>query len=236
MKRKRRFLESSKIVYLILVIIVFIELLAAIASVLFASSSDARDAGISNIFLAVLAIGLFSIPWLMESRFKFDIPNYLEIIVLIFLFAAIVLGNIHDLLVSLNGYDKFLHIVSGITISIIAFEIVNYWNLGKTGIPGIGPGAVALFAFCFSVALLVLWEFYEFMIDTLAYQFDSATLRNMQRYQWVSTSSIFPQDNGLVDTMLDLIVGSVGAAVVSAIGWRLLEVKRKKDMIGRSRT
>ncbi|MBU1144487.1 MAG: hypothetical protein KJ971_01345 [Firmicutes bacterium] len=228
MTKKRFKLESSKIVYLILVGIVFLELIASIISVVLADDADIRDAGISNIFLAILAIALFSIPWIIESRFKLDIPNYLEILVLIFLFCAIVLGNIHGFLVSINGYDKVLHIVSGITISIIAFEIIHFYNQSRELSQQMNTRLVSIFAFTFAITLLVFWEFYEFIVDTIAYNSNEDTLRNMQRYQWENLIPIFPQDNGLVDTMLDLIVGSIGAFVVSIVGWKLLDYKQFK--------
>ncbi len=230
MKKRKLHLESSKIAYFIFVGIALVELVASIASVAFATSSDVRDAGISNIFLSILAIILFSVPWLIESRYKVDIPNLLEILVLSFVFASIVLGNIHKFLVNVEGYDKFLHTVSGITISIIAFEVVHLFNISKTAETRMEPLLVGLFAFTFSMTLLVLWEFYEFSIDTIAYQINAETARNMQRYQWVNISAFFPQDYGLLDTMLDLIVGAIGATIVSIIGWKILVRKAKRKI------
>jgi hypothetical protein len=225
-------LESPKIVYFIFLAIVILEIAAASFSAGFATTSEQRDAAISNIFLGFLAIVLFSVPWILESRFKFDIPNYLEIIILFFLFSAIVLGNIHNFLVTVKGYDKLLHIVSGTLISVIGYEIIHSFNLSRSENVRLGPGLLSIFAFCFSVTLLVLWEFYEFTIDTIAYNLNNNTPRNMQRYQWINESVIYPQPYGLMDTMLDLVVGTVGAAVVSLVGWRILCAKElKKGLI-----
>ncbi len=223
-------LESSKIVYFILVGIAGLELIVALLGIIFAQDSTIRDAGFSNLFLALLAIALFSLPWIIETRFKIDIPNYLEIIVICFVFFAIVLGNIHNFLVTVQGYDKVLHIVSGITISIIAYEIIHMYNQYRPETTRMTPGMLSIFAFTFSIALLVLWEFYEFGVDTIAYNIDATTDRNMQRYQWVNTSDVFPQPYGLMDTMLDLIVGAVGATVVSLTGWILTKRNIKKGL------
>ncbi len=223
---KKRKLDSPKIIYFILVGIVLLELIGSVVSVVFAQSPDVRDAGISNVFLSVLVIILFSVPWMIESRFKLDIPNYIEILVLFFLFASIVLGNIHGWLVDVDGYDKVLHTVSGITISIIAFEIIHFYNNSRSKEAQMHPGLVAIFALMFSMTLLVVWEFYEFAVDTISYQIDPDTLRNMQRYQWDNSSLFYPQDYGLMDTMLDLIVGAAGAIVVSISGWLLLKYKK----------
>lgn len=229
---KKPKLDSPKIVYLILVSIVTMELIGSIISVIVAQTSDVRDAGISNIFLSILAIILFSVPWLIKSRFKLDIPNHIEILVLAFLFSSIVLGNIHGWLINIKGYDKVLHTVSGITISIIAFEIIHFYNNSRAEVARMHPRLVAIFAFMFSMTLLVAWEFYEFAVDTISYNIDLDSLRNMQRYQWENTSLIYPQDYGLMDTMLDLIVGALGSIVVSVIGWRILLNKSKKRIEG----
>lgn len=228
MLKRLKELEGPKILYLVFVGIVILELAASILTVVFATEPHIVDAGISNIFLSLLALLLFSLPWLIEIRFRVDIPNYIEAIVLIFVFAGIVIGNIHGLVESLPGYDKLMHIISGITIAIIAFEIVNIASQSSQTKSMLTPGAVALFAFTFAMTLLVLWEFYEFFIDTIAYNVDADTLRNMQRYQWENTRVLFPQDNGLVDTMLDLLVGGAGAAVVSVTGWWMLHHQNKK--------
>ncbi len=231
MKKTKR-LESSKIVYFILLGIVILEIAAASFSVAFATSPEQRDAGFSNIFLGFLAAVLFSIPWIIESRFKLNIPNYLEIIVLVFLFSAIVLGNIHGFLETVKGYDKLLHIVSGTFISVIGYEIIHFFNISKSKETRLSPGILSVFAFCFSITLLVIWEFYEFAVDTIAYNINNDTSRNMQRYQWINESLIYPQPYGLMDTMLDLLVGSIGAAVVSISGWRILLHKQAKEMRG----
>ena len=229
MKKIKR-LDSPKIVYIIFLAILILEITIASLSAGFATSSEQRDAAISNIFLGFLGIILFSLPWLIESRFKVDIPNYLEIIVLSFLFGAIILGNIHGFLESVKGYDKFLHTLSGIIISVIAYEIIHSYNLSKNDAVKLSPGLLSIFAFCFSITLLVVWEFYEFSVDTIAYNINNETSRNMQRYQWVNDSLVYPQPYGLMDTMLDLIVGSIGAALVSFIGWRILLKKQTLNL------
>lgn len=223
---------SPRIVYFIFLAIVILEIVGASFSAGFASTPEQRDAALSNLFLGFLAIILFSVPWLLESRFKLNIPNYLEIIILFFLFCAIVLGNIHGLLVTVKGYDKFLHIVSGTLISIIGYEIIHSYNLSKSKEVRLSPGLLSIFAFCFSITLLVLWEFYEFSIDTIAFNLNNETSRNMQRYQWVNDSLIYPQPYGLMDTMLDLIVGSIGALIVSFIGWRIVTRQQTKENKG----
>lgn len=224
-------LFSTKTLYYMLYGIVILEIIGAGFSIGFASDAAQRDAAISNMFLGFLAITLFSLPFLIESRWDIEIPTYLKVTVLLFIFAAIVLGNIHNFLVEYQGvYDKILHIVSGVTIAIIGFAIISYVNKAKGQATVFSPGLVSIFAFTFSMTLLVLWEFYEFFIDTLAHNYNPDTERNMQRFrEELYTGSVFPQTYGLLDTMLDLLVGFVGAAVVSFIGWRRLVIKARNQ-------
>lgn len=226
--KKLKLKFNSRTLYYCLTAIVVLEIIASIVSIFIAGDSTTRDQAISNIFLGIFTIVLFSLPFLIESKWRVAVPKYLKIIVLIFLFFGLVLGNIYGLVSSLKGYDKLMHIFSGVMISIIGFEIVHFATRSKVE-HEIPAGLISVFAFAFSVSLLVLWEFYEFFIDTIAYQLDSETLRNMQRYQWSYNGNLFPQDYGLIDTMLDLLVGFLGAALVSFLGWRILINKRKTD-------
>jgi hypothetical protein len=216
---------NPKNLYYILCGIVILEMIAAVVSIFIASEPTIRDTAISNVLLGVFSIVLFTLPFLIESKWNVSVPNYLKMIVMIFLFLGLVIGNIHGFVSNVKGYDKMMHILSGVIISIIGFEVVHFTTKSKIE-KGMPSGLIAVFAFTFSVALLVLWEFYEFFIDTIAYQVNDQTERNMQRYQWLYEGQFFPQDYGLIDTMLDLLVGVGGAAVVSVIGWRILINKR----------
>lgn len=213
---------NSRALYIILFVVVVLEIITAGISAILALEPTQRDAGLSNLFLGVLVILLFILPYLIEKRLRIHIPNYLKSVISIFFFASLILGNIHGFLEEVNGYDKFLHVLSGIIISIIGFEIVNYLSKTRGKALRLSPGLMSIFAFTFSITLLVLWEFYEFFVDTIAYNYNIDTERNMQRYQWANNSSVFPQGYGLLDTMLDLIVGFLGASLVSIIGWRVL--------------
>ncbi len=63
----------------------------------------------------------------------------------------------------------------------------------------ISPALASLFSLAFSVTILVAWEFYEFTMDRL--------------YGLVLQRSNYFNDSGLMDTMVDLILGSAGAMI-----------------------
>lgn len=218
-------IERVKILYIIFLIVLFIELLGAIGAVIFGNDSVTVGNGLSNIFLIVLTAIVILIPWIVESRYKIDIPDYLEVILLAFLFIGVVGGFLNNFYENVQGYDKLTHTLSGITLSIIAFQGLYILNKSTKIKVNMGPRLISIFSYTLSITLLVLWEFYEFAIDTIAYNLNNLTTSNMQRYQWINESLTFPQDYGLYDTMMDLIVGAVGALVVCFVGYLLIRKK-----------
>ena len=99
--------------------------------------------------------------------------NSVEILVLVFLFISIVLGFIQEFYITIRGFDKLVHTVSGIVISLVALEAVTIYahyisNNKKQVIPAL---FIIAFSFTFTVSLLLLWEFYEFASDTLTFIF-----------------------------------------------------------------
>lgn len=93
--------------------------------------------------------------------------------------------------------------------SVIGYEIIHSSNQSMARKNQLNPGILSVFALCFSITLLVIWEFYEFAVDAIAYNIDNNISRNMQRHQWLNVSLIYPQPYGLMDTMLDLIIWNI---------------------------
>lgn len=222
--RKKKIVKL-KVLYFIFLGILFLELLGSLGAIFFSESSVIRDAGITNLFLIVVTAIVILIPWIIESRFDIDVPDYLEVILLAMLFVAVVLGFLNDYYVNVKYFDKVTHILSGITLSVVAFQTLYVLNKSKSFTVNMGPKLMSIFAYTFSITLLVIWEFYEFFADTVSYMIDNETLRNMQRYQWINESLLFPQDYGLFDTMIDLWVGSIGALLVAIVGYFLIRKK-----------
>ena len=92
-----------------------------------------------------------------------------------------------------------LHTGSGFLLGIFGFLLVYVLNERPDIDLHMRPRFVALFAFMFAVGMGALWEIFEFGMDQLFGL-------NMQK-------------SGLVDTMWDLIVEVVGAAVTALLGW-----------------
>lgn len=164
------------------------------------------------ILMSLQAFGgllLMLLPTFIEKRWKIDIPSGINIFLLIFLYAAIILGEFRRFYFNVPGWDKMLHIVSGAFLAMLSFSVISVLN--GYDIIHMNPLLVAIFTFCFAVTLGVLWEFYEFA-------WDSAANLNMQKYANVEGIP-YEGREALQDTMGDLIVDSIGAFAVSVFGY-----------------
>lgn len=223
MKKKK--IIRLKILYSIFLFILFLELLASLGAMFFGDTQAIRDAGLTNLFLVVITTGAIITPFIIESRYDIDIPDFLEVILLVMLFIAVFLGFMNDYYENVKYFDKFTHALSGVTLSIVAFQTLYIFNQSKNIAFKMGALGMSIFAYTFAITLLVIWEFYEFFTDTISYNINNAEGRNMQKYKWINDSLKFPQDYGLYDTMIDLWVGSIGALLVVVVGYLLIRKK-----------
>lgn len=157
--------------------------------------------------LAVLAIMLLTlVPAALGRRLQvLDIPAEFEVLAVVFVFAALFLGEIRGYYARFWWWDLALHTTSGLLLGILGFLLVYVLNASKRIDLHMRPRFVALFAFAFAVAIGALWEIFEFGMDQL---FGT----NMQK-------PMFDDPSGLTDTMWDLIVDTLGALAISALGW-----------------
>ena len=195
-----------------------------------------------NVFLGGLTLVLFVVPSFVERNFHIVLPDTLEIIILLFIFAAEILGEISAFYIYFPYWDAMLHTLNGFLAAAIGFCLVDLLNRNKHFTFQLSPAFMAVVAFCFSMTIGVLWEFFEFAMDAFF-------LLDMQKDTVVSAiSSVMLDptggntptairsisdvivngrplalggylDIGLIDTMQDLLVNFIGAAVFSTIGF-----------------
>jgi hypothetical protein len=162
----------------------------------------------NNVFLCVLTLVLFMLPSVVERRAKIDVPDTLEAIILLFIFAAEILGEIGEYYINLPGWDTMLHTMNGFLSAAIGFALIDIINREDRFSITLTPFFVALVAFCFSMTIGVLWEFFEFAMDMFAgTDMQKDTIINGYR------------DIGLIDTMKDLLVNFIGATIFSIFGY-----------------
>ncbi len=169
----------------------------------------------------LLGIVAIFIPKLLSKKNKFKIPNMMYIIYMIFLYAAIFLGEVRDFYYRVPHWDTILHTFSGGGIGALGFSVVSLLNKSEDIKFNLSPFFVSLFAFCFAVSIGVFWEIYEF-------SFDGILGLNMQKFALENGVDLVGR-LALKDTMKDLIVDALGAFVMCAIGY--VSLKHKKGWI-----
>lgn len=208
-----------------------------------------------NVYICVLTLVLFSAPSFIERRLNVDLPDPLEIVILFFIFAAEIMGEIQEYYLVIPFWDTILHTINGFLFAAIGFSLINLLSEDKRVSLTLSPLYMALTAFCFSMTIGVLWEFFEWGMDsffgldmqkdTVLTAFNSVTLdpggHNIPYHvrDVADTVLVFPDgtrkslavggylDTGLQDTMMDLLVNFLGAVVFSVIGYFYVKTKGK---------
>lgn len=112
-----------------------------------------------NVFLCILTLLLLIVPSLIQINLKIELPTALEITILIFIFAAEILGEIQSYYIKVPSWDTALHTINGFLMAAIGFALVDILNQSKKVSMKLSPLFVAIVAFCFSMTIGVVWEF-----------------------------------------------------------------------------
>lgn len=178
--------------------------------ILFAGMCTALWEGEWNTAALTFAIIVLTlIPLMVYKRFQVFIPPEFEVLATGFLFCALFLGEIGDYYNRFWWWDIVLHTTSGFLLGIIGFLLAHILNEQPRIELSMQPGFVATFAFFFAVGIGAIWEIVEFTLDQVVGT-------NMQK-------PFLGDPSGLTDTMWDLIVDTVGALVISVMGYGYLK-------------
>ena len=200
-----------------------------------------------SVFLCLLTLVLLLLPTIVERALMVDLPNTLEIIIMLFIFAAEILGEIRSFYTTFYGWDTILHTINGFLCAAIGFALVDLLNRNERFSLTLSPTYMAVVAFCFSMTIGVLWEFFECGMDQLFFldmQKDAVVntistvmldptggntpvmIRDITDVVVVTSSGEEISlglggylDIGLLDTMKDLLVNFVGAVIFFFIGY-----------------
>ncbi len=172
------------------------------------------------LMLVQCALGalVIHLPSFLERKFKLEIPAFLYIMYIIFLYCAIFLGEVRSFYYIVPHWDDFLHCCSSMMTGMFGFMLVSILNRNRHVAIRLSPAFIALFAFSFSVTFGALWEIYEFA-------FDGIMGLNMQKFALESGEQLIGHE-ALRDTMSDIIVDCCGAFVASFIGFLSLKLKK----------
>lgn len=244
-KRKRIieiYRESKRSSILVYIIVRILVLLCLITQLI--------HGDLHNAFLCGLTLILLVMPFFISRNFKIEIPNFFEIVIMLFIFSSEILGEINSFYIKIPIWDTLLHTLNGFLCAGVGFSLVNLLNENSEKI-NLSPFYVAVVAFCFSMTIGVLWEFIEWGADNIM-------LTDMQKDKIVSTISTVTLDEtnsnksiavkniektvlfdkegkelavinggfldiGLYDTMKDLFVNFIGAVVFCIFGYLYLK-------------
>ena len=234
-----RHVENKKLVYTVYFVLRLSVVLMLVAQFF--------NRNYENVLLCVLTLVLFMLPSAFERRLHIDLPDTLEVIILLFIYAAEILGEISDYYIHFPYWDIMLHTMNGFLCAAIGFALVDILNREDRVSLHLSPFFMAVVAFCFSMTIGVLWEFFEFSMD----QFVLFDMQKDTVINTISTVNLDPNhgttavivkgiqdvilvledgtemplglggylDVGIIDTMKDLFVNFIGAVVFSIIGF-----------------
>ena len=201
-------------------------------------------------FICLLVLALFMLPFFIQQNFGIELPSTLEIIILLFIFAAEILGELKCYFITFSHWDSMLHTTTGFLCAATGFALIDILNRNSRIKFQLSPIYVALTAFCFSMTVGVLWEFFEFGMDRL-FLMDmqkDTVVQSITSVMLDPTNSNIPVtidgitsvavngqelgfdgylDIGLYDTMADLFVNFIGAVVFSTIGYFYIKHRGK---------
>lgn len=207
-----------------------ITLLTAIASLVmfFVDDNKGLDTTVFQLMQCIMALVIFNVPLFISRKFKCYIPNFITVLLYIFIFMHFILGEIYRAYDHILLYDKFLHTSSGMVFCLLSLSIVWLFNNSEDGKVKLSPFFVVLFTFCFTLTLEYLWEIVEYGCDRLIGL-------NMQRWQDSIVETLpdggtvhsVPWGNAIADTMGDMIVNVVGSFVMCVVIY--VSMKKKPD-------
>lgn len=212
----------------------------------------------ASFFLCILTLVLFLLPSFLSRRLSVDLPEPLEVVVLLFIFCAEILGEIDEFYLKVHHWDTMLHTINGFLCAAVGFAMVDLLNKDEHVSLDLSPFYVAVTAFCFSMTIGTLWEFFEFsgdrlfcldmQKDTIISSISSVVLNPYGANKAMTISGIRDVvlvlddgrelllgvggyiDTGLIDTMKDLFVNLIGAVAFSFVGFFYIKNRDKKSL------
>ncbi len=166
-KKKRRLLrrhelrsqiKQNKGVFALYIVLRIMVIAVAVASVF--------SKNYQNVMLCVLSLVLFTLPSFVSKNFGISFPGTLEVIIYLFIFAAEILGEISAFYQKVPFWDSMLHTITGFLAAALGFALLDILNKNERIKFQLSPVYMAVVAFCFSMTVGTMWEFFEFAMDS----------------------------------------------------------------------
>lgn len=213
---------------------------------------------LNNALLCLLSLVLLFAPLFIQNKYEITLPDSLEISIYLFIFSAEILGEINNFYGIIPHWDTCLHTINGFLATAVGFSLVDLLNKNSKDI-NLSPFYLCLVAFCFSMTIGILWEFFEYggdklmkfdmQKDTLITNISSVYLNPDNENKPVvvdniGKTEIFDKDGnllyvidggyldiGLNDTMKDLFVNFIGALVFSFFAYIGLKNNKRSSVV-----
>ena len=213
---------------------------------------------LNNALLCLLSLVLLFAPLFIQNKYEITLPDSLEISIYLFIFSAEILGEINNFYGIIPHWDTCLHTINGFLATAVGFSLVDLLNKNSKDI-NLSPFYLCLVAFCFSMTIGILWEFFEYggdklvkfdmQKDTLITNISSVYLNPDNENKPVvvdniGKTEIFDNDGkllyvidggyldiGLNDTMKDLFVNFIGALVFSFFAYIGLKNNKRSSVV-----
>lgn len=206
-----------------------------------------------GVFTCVLTLLLLLIPSFLKGALRISIPPLFESIIYLFIFSANILGELAHFYAHIPIWDTMLHTLNGFLFAAVGYSTVELLNRSSKKIK-LSPLYLTLVAFCVSMTIGVLWEFFEcgmdlffgtdmqkdFIVDTIrSTKLDPTNNQNVIVVKDIVNTTITTRsgevttidggylDIGILDTMKDLFVNFIGAIVFCIFGFIYEKVGRK---------
>ncbi len=187
--------KQKNINYLQVLLLTYLSISGLLDALLFHS--------IENVIYALFGVILMvAIPFI-KNRFHLNLSPLTLSLVLVFSAISVYTGNRYHWYVAFWWYDVLLHFTSGILIALAGADLFFPANNRRAKLP-----FILFFSFIFSLAMAGLWEIIEFLIDVI---FENDVQRNLTWERELIGREW--QNNGIRDTMNDIINGCVGGIV-----------------------
>lgn len=213
-----------------------------------------------HMMLCVLTLVLLLVPSLIEHTLDIELPDLLESIILLFIFAAEILGEIDAFYIRIPFWDTILHTTWGFLCAGIGFALFDILNRSDSSKIKLTPLYMAISAAAFSMCIGACWEIFEYLADSfIGVDMQKDTLVQTINTVWldptnsnvtipvrdiVSTQITLASgeviqipggylDIGIHDSMADLIVNLIGALVFAVIGFAYVKTRDSNSLAAR---
>ena len=248
LRRLHNRIKENKGTFILYTILRLMVLVALIRSILIHNYEGAA--------VCLLTLVLFILPSFLEGSLQVEIPGLFQGIIYCFIFAAMILGELHNYYTKIPIWDTALHTLNGFLFAAVGFVTIDLLNRNSKNVH-LSPLYLTMVAFCFSMTIGVLWEFIEcagdlffgqdMQKDFIVQVFQSCKLDPTNNQQAIKVADIIKTqiftasgqvfeveggylDIGILDTMKDLLVNLIGAVVFCIFGFVYLHFGPKKKL------